>query len=108
MNTTLPAGSKGILDGIKVLDLTRVLAGPWCTQALADMGATVWKIERPEGGDEMRLSPPHLRNEQGETTTLAHGFLAANRGKHSITLDFTRPEGQRIVQQLAARADVVV
>ena len=108
MNTTLPTGSAGILDGIKVLDLTRVLAGPWCTQALADMGATVWKIERPEGGDEMRLSPPHLKNAEGKTTTLAHGFLAANRGKHSITLDFTRPEGQRIVQQLAAQADVVV
>lgn len=102
------ASSTGILQGIKVLDLTRVLAGPWCTQALADMGATVWKIERPEGGDEMRLSPPHLKDEQGETTTLAHGFLAANRGKHSLTLDFTRPQGQRILQQLAARADVLV
>lgn len=97
-----------ILDGIKVLDLTRVLAGPWCTQALADMGATVWKIERPDGGDELRMGAPHVMNAQGRPTTLAHGFLSANRGKHSVTLDFTRPEGQRIVQQLAAQADVLI
>lgn len=103
-----PPLTPSILDGIRVLDLTRVLAGPWCTQALADMGATVWKIERPDGGDEMRLSPPHLKTLDGETTSLAHGFLSANRGKHSVTLDFTREEGRRILQQLAAHADVVV
>lgn len=107
MSMNTPA-TPSVLDGIKVLDLTRVLAGPWCTQALADMGATVWKIERPDGGDELRMGAPHVMNAKGEATSLAHGFLSANRGKYSVTIDFTRPEGQRIVQQLAAQADVLI
>lgn len=90
------------LDGIKVLDLTRVLAGPWTTMSLADLGAEVWKIENINGGDDTRAwSVP---NYKGVSTY----FLCANRGKHSIALDLKSPEGRAIVLDLAARADVVV
>lgn len=90
------------LDGIKVLDLTRVLAGPWATMSLADLGAVVWKIENPKGGDDTRAwSVP---NYKGVSTY----FLCANRGKHSIALDLKSPAGRQIVLDLAARADVVV
>lgn len=98
----------GILDGVKVLDMTRVLAAPWCTQALADMGATVWKIERPGPGDEMRLGPPNLPDRDGRPTTTSAAFASANRGKRSVTCDFTRPEGQAVLKALVARADVFV
>ncbi len=90
------------LDGIKVLDLTRVLAGPWMTMSLADLGAEVWKIENIKGGDDTRAwSVP---NYKGVSTY----YLCANRGKHSIALDLKSPEGRQIVLDLAARADVVV
>lgn len=90
------------LQGIKVLDLTRVLAGPWTTMSLADMGAEVWKIENLRGGDDTRAwSVPNYR---GVSTY----FLCANRGKQSIALDLKSPEGRQIVLDLAARADVVV
>ena len=90
------------LEGIKVLDLTRVLAGPWTTMSLADMGAEVWKIENIKGGDDTRAwSVP---NYKGVSTY----FLCANRGKHSIALDLKSPEGLALVLDLAARADVVV
>lgn len=90
------------LDGIKVLDLTRVLAGPWMTMSLADLGAEVWKIENIMGGDDTRAwSVP---NYKGVSTY----YLCANRGKHSIALDLKSPEGRQIVLDLAARADVVV
>ena len=98
----------GILAGIRVLDLTRVLAGPWCTQALADMGAEVWKVERPGVGDEMRHSPPFLNDRQGEPTRDTPPFFSVNRGKRSLTIDFTRPQGNRLVRELAARCDVLV
>ena len=90
------------LDGIKVLDLTRVLAGPWMTMSLADLGAEVWKIENIKGGDDTRAwSVPNFK---GVSTY----YLCANRGKHSIALDLKSPEGRQIVLDLAARADVVV
>ena len=90
------------LDGIKVLDLTRVLAGPWMTMSLADLGAEVWKIENIKGGDDTRAwSVP---NYKGVSTY----YLCANRGKHSIALDLKSPAGRQIVLDLAARADVVV
>lgn len=90
------------LEGMKVLDLTRVLAGPWTTMSLADMGAEVWKIENIKGGDDTRAwSVP---NYKGVSTY----YLCANRGKHSIALDLKTPEGRAIVLDLAARADVVV
>ena len=99
----------GPLSHVTVLDLSRVLAGPWCTQHLADLGATVWKIERPGSGDDTRAwGPPYLRDAQGRDTSEAAYFLACNRGKHSVAVDFTKPEGQAIVRALALQADVLV
>jgi formyl-CoA transferase len=97
------------LGHLRVLDLTRVLAGPWCTQLLADLGADVVKVERPGTGDDTRAwGPPYLKDAQGKDTTEAAYYLAANRGKRSVTIDLAHPEGQRVVRLLAERADVVV
>lgn len=100
---------KKILEGVKVLDLTRVIAGPLCTQNLADLGATVYKIEKPGEGDDTRRMGPFLKdgNTQSDSNDSAL-FLAYNRGKKSITIDITTPEGSTIVRQLAQRCDVVV
>jgi crotonobetainyl-CoA:carnitine CoA-transferase CaiB-like acyl-CoA transferase len=99
----------GPLAHLIVLDLSRVLAGPWCTQLLADLGATVIKVERPGSGDDTRAwGPPFLKDAQGVETTEAAYYLACNRGKLSVAVDFTRPEGQRIVRDLASQADVLV
>jgi crotonobetainyl-CoA:carnitine CoA-transferase CaiB-like acyl-CoA transferase len=90
------------LDDIKVLDLSRVLAGPWCTQTLADLGAEVWKIEEPTRGDDTRSwRPPEI---DGESTY----FMCCNRSKLSVAIDLRRPEGQAAVRALAAKADVLV
>ena len=98
-----------ILDGVRVLDLTRVLAGPWATQNLADLGAEVIKVERPGHGDDTRKwGPPFLRDREGRDSADAAYYLACNRGKKSITLDFTRPDGREIARALAARSDVLV
>ena len=94
------------LDGIKVLDLSRVLAGPWCTQLLADLGAEVIKIERPGAGDDTRHWGPPWHGE-GEDRVAAY-FLSANRGKKSAAIDFAREEGAALVRDLAGRADVLV
>ena len=94
------------LEGVKVLDLSRVLAGPWCTQLLADLGAEVIKIERPGVGDDTRhWGPPWYG--QGEGRVAAY-FLSCNRGKKSAAIDFSHPEGAALVRELAGRADVVV
>jgi len=105
----------GPLTHIKVLDLSRVLAGPWCGQLLADMGAEVIKIERPVdvdgggGGDDTRTwGPPYLKDAAGNDTSEAAYFLSANRGKQSVTLDISKPEGQEVVRRLAQRSDVVL
>ncbi|MDD3652334.1 CaiB/BaiF CoA-transferase family protein [Immundisolibacter sp.] len=99
----------GPLAGIRVLDLSRVLAGPWCSQLLADMGAEVIKIERPGRGDDTRgWGPPYLKDRTGQDTPDAAYFLAANRGKRSVTVDFTRPEGQALIRELAALSDVLI
>jgi len=96
------------LDKIKVLDLSRVLAGPWCTQCLADFGATVWKVEHPVRGDDTRAwGPPWHTATPGAAAESAY-FLSANRGKQSLAIDFSKPEGQELVRALAARADIVV
>ncbi|HUO92265.1 MAG TPA: CaiB/BaiF CoA-transferase family protein [Rhizomicrobium sp.] len=93
----------GALSHIRVLDLSRVLAGPWATQILGDLGAEILKIEKPGEGDETRaFGPPFLA--QGDATY----FLAANRNKHSVTIDFSKPEGAALVKRLARRAHVVV
>ena len=94
------------LEGIKVLDLSRVLAGPWCTQLLADLGAEVIKIERPGSGDDTRHWGPPWHGEGDER--VAAYFLSANRGKKSAAIDFAQPEGAELVRRLAADADVVV
>jgi crotonobetainyl-CoA:carnitine CoA-transferase CaiB-like acyl-CoA transferase len=99
----------GALSHIRVLDLTRVLAGPWCAQTLADFGADVIKVERPEVGDDTRhWGPPYLQTPDGVDTREAAYFLAANRNKRSVTLDISKPEGQRIVRELVLQCDVVL
>ncbi|MFZ5844289.1 MAG: CaiB/BaiF CoA transferase family protein [Pseudomonadota bacterium] len=101
--------TSGLLTGVRVLDLSRILAGPWATQFLADLGADVVKVEKPgEGDDTRRWGPPFLKDGQGRDTGESAYFLATNRGKRSIAIDFTVPEGLRLVRELAARADVVV
>ena len=100
---------KKALGHIRVLDLTRVLAGPWATQNLADMGADVIKVERPGAGDDTRAwGPPFLRDAHGEETRDSSYFLSANRGKRSVTVDIATPAGQAIIRDLAREADVVV
>jgi crotonobetainyl-CoA:carnitine CoA-transferase CaiB-like acyl-CoA transferase len=100
---------KTALGHIRVLDLTRILAGPWATQNLADMGAEVIKIERPKVGDDTRTwGPPFLKDAQGKETRDSSYFLSANRGKRSVTVDLATPEGQEIIRALAKDADVVV
>ena len=94
------------LEGIRVLDLSRVLAGPWCTQLLADLGAEVIKIERPGAGDDTRHWGPPWHERDGEP--VAAYFLSANRGKRSAAIDFARPEGADLVRRLAEKCDVVV
>lgn len=99
----------GPLAHLRVLDLSRVLAGPWAGQTLADLGADVIKIERPGCGDDTRhWGPPYLKAADGTPTGEAAYFLSANRGKRSVTVDFTRPEGQAIVRALAAQSDVLL
>ena len=99
----------GPLQGIKVLDLSRVLAGPWATQALADLGATVYKVEKPGSGDDTRgWGPPWLKDRQGADTAESAYYLSANRGKYSVAIDLAHAEGQALVRALAARADVLV
>jgi formyl-CoA transferase len=98
-----------ILDGIRVLDLTRVLAGPWAAQNLADFGAEVVKIERPGHGDDTRKwGPPFLKDREGHETADAAYYLACNRGKKSVTLDIARPEGRRLARELAMKSDVLI
>ncbi|MBC7380246.1 MAG: CoA transferase [Burkholderiaceae bacterium] len=97
------------LGHLKVLDLSRILAGPWATQNLADMGAEVIKIERPLTGDDTRAwGPPFLKDSEGKETRDSSYFLSANRGKQSVTVDLATPEGQEIIRALARDADVLV
>ena len=97
------------LSGIRVLDLSRVLAGPWCTQTLADLGADVIKIERPETGDDTRTwGPPFLKDAQGNDTPEAAYYLGTNRNKRSVTCDIAQPAGQALIRELALHCDVFV
>ena len=99
----------GPLSHIRVLDLSRVLAGPWCGQNLADLGAEVIKVERPKSGDDSRAyGPPWMKDASGKETSEAAYFMAANRGKKSITVNLNHPEGQKLVRDLAAKCDVLV
>ncbi|MBI3283884.1 MAG: CoA transferase [Burkholderiales bacterium] len=106
---TAASPQKTALGHIRVLDLTRVLAGPWCAQNLADLGAEIIKVERPGCGDDTRSwGPPYLRDAAGKNTSEAAYYLAANRGKQAITVDIATPEGQQIIRELAAVSDVVL
>jgi len=97
------------LSGIRILDLSRVLAGPWCTQTLADLGADVIKVEKPGSGDDTRgWGPPFLKDSSGKDTAEAGYYLGTNRNKRSITCDIARPEGQALILELAQRCDVFV
>ena len=97
------------LSHIRVLDLGRIMAAPWCTQILADLGADVIKIERPDVGDDTRTwGPPFLKAKDGAPTTDAGYFLAVNRGKRSVTVNLNTPEGRDIILELAKSADVVI
>lgn len=97
------------LDGIRILDLSRVLAGPWCTQTLADLGADVIKIERPQAGDDTRTwGPPFLKDSAGEDTPDAAYYLGTNRNKRSVTCDISTPQGQDLIRQLVCHADVFI
>ena len=108
MNTTSSTPT-GALAGIKVLDLSRVLAGPWATQMLADLGADVVKVERPVAGDDTRhWGPPFLKDDEGNDTREACYFTACNRNKRSITVDMGHPEGRALLLRMAQEADVVV
>ena len=99
----------GPLSHIRVLDLSRVMAGPWMSQVLADLGADVVKVERPGVGDDTRgWGPPFLKDREGRDTREAGYYLSVNRAKRSITIALDKPEGQRIVRELAARADIVL
>ena len=99
----------GALDGIRVLDLSRVLAGPWCGQIFADLGAEVIKVERPKTGDDTRMwGPPWMKNDRGEDTREAAYYQSANRNKMSIAIDIATAEGQKLVRALAANSDVLI
>ncbi|NVK37610.1 MAG: CoA transferase [Gammaproteobacteria bacterium] len=97
------------LDHLKVLDLSRILAGPWASQILADFGAQVIKVERPNTGDDTRTwGPPFMSNTQGDDTSESAYFMAANRGKQSICIDITTPKGQEQIKRLAQECDIVI
>ena len=99
----------GALAGIRVLDLSRILAGPWASQMLADLGAEVIKVERPGSGDDTRgWGPPYMPGKAGEASTEAAYFHAANRGKQSVCIDMSRPAGQALVRDLARSSDVLI
>jgi len=97
------------LSGVRVLDLSRVLAGPWAAQTLGDLGAEVIKIERPGAGDETRSwGPPFLRDKSGQETAESAYYLSANRNKRSVTIDFTTQKGRDLVRALACKSDVLI
>ena len=99
----------GALSHIRVLDLSRVLAGPWCAQNLADLGADVIKVERPGAGDDTRhWGPPFVKDALGNDTAETAYFICINRNKRSITVDISKPEGQEIIRELAKESDVVI
>ncbi len=105
----IPPHPAGALSGVRVLDLSRVLAGPWCTQTLADLGADVIKIERPEYGDDTRgWGPPFVRDRDGMETGESAYYACANRNKRSITVDLAHPQGQALIRRMAKDCDVVV
>jgi crotonobetainyl-CoA:carnitine CoA-transferase CaiB-like acyl-CoA transferase len=112
MAQSLPDGAQrppaGILANVRILDLTRVVAGPWCTQTLADLGADVLKIERPGEGDDTRKVGPFVTGADGHPTQDSAFFMGSNRGKRSVTVDIASPEGAALVRELALQCDVFI
>ncbi len=109
--TTAPAGppAAGCLSHVRVLDLSRVFAGPWSGQMLADLGAEVIKVERPQTGDDSRrLGPPFLRDDDGAETRDSGFFLSANRNKKSVTVDISQPAGQEVIRELVKSCDILI
>ncbi|HTE16511.1 MAG TPA: CaiB/BaiF CoA-transferase family protein [Burkholderiales bacterium] len=107
--STTDSTQRGPLAGIRVLDMSRILAGPWVGQLLADLGAEVIKIERPGKGDDTRAwGPPFVKDRYGKDTADAAYFMCANRGKKSLTLDIAQPDGQQIIRELAQQSDVLI
>jgi len=101
--------SKGALAGVRVLDLSRVLAGPSCTQLLGDLGAEVIKVERPQVGDETRTwGPPYVQGPNQQDTTESGYYLSCNRNKRSVTVDMSKPEGLALIKRLVATSDVFI
>jgi formyl-CoA transferase len=96
------------LDHLRVLDMSRVLAGPFLAQNLADFGADVIKVERPHHGDESRTFPPYVKDANGADTEDSAYFMSINRGKRSVTIDISKPRGQALIKALAARSDVLI
>ena len=109
MTGSSPDNPKGPLSGLRVFDMTRVLAGPTCTQILGDLGADVIKIERPGQGDDSRsMGPPYLADAQGKDTVESAYFLSVNRNKRSVTLNLTSRQGQQLARRMIGKCDVVV
>ena len=99
----------GPLDGLRVFDLSRILAGPTCTQLLGDLGAEIVKVERPDAGDDTRKwGPPYLKDAAGKDTNESGYYLSSNRNKRSITLDISQPRGQELARQMIAKSDIMV
>jgi len=97
------------LSHLKVLDLSRVLAGPWASQLLADMGAEVIKIEKPDGGDDTRhWGPPYLKDKQGKDTSESAYFISSNRSKKSVCVDIRQAQGQAVIKSLACQSDILI
>jgi crotonobetainyl-CoA:carnitine CoA-transferase CaiB-like acyl-CoA transferase len=106
---THAAQSAGALAGLRVLDLSRILAGPTCTQILGDLGADIIKVEKPGAGDDTRAwGPPYVTGPDGKPTTESAYYLSANRNKRSIAIDFTRSEGRAVLIRLLEKSDVLV
>ena len=99
----------GPLQGLRILDMRRILAGPTCTQMLGDLGADVIKVERPgEGDDTRKWGPPYLKDLDGSDTTESAYYLSANRNKRSFTVDISFTEGQKLIRKLAGKSDVLI
>src|SRR4051794_7653011 len=107
--TSAHVARQGPLAHVRVLDLSRIMAGPWASQVLADLGADVVKVERPGVGDDTRAwGPPYFKDRDGAETRESGYYLSVNRGKRSIALDLDSPDGQRVVRALAARSDILL
>src|SRR5258706_4563103 len=106
MTSPMQPGTQQSLSGLRVLDLSRVLAGPWCTQTLADLGADVIKVERPGSGDDTRgWGPPFLKDRDGKDTAEAAYYLGTNRNKRSITIEIASTAGQALIRDMVIRGD---